>query len=63
MEATRDETTFTVTGRYWSGTYPIEELPRWLAFYRRQREQHPKAGNTYDATIAALEALAGGRRA
>jgi len=58
MKATHDETTFTLTGTYWSATYPLEELPKWLAFYRRQKERFPKAGNSYDETVASLEALA-----
>ena len=58
MKAAHDETTFTLTGNMWSATYPLDELPKWLAFYRRQRSRFPKAGASYDATIAALEALA-----
>ncbi len=57
MKATQDDKTFTLTGRYWSGTFPIEELPKQLAFYRDQREKFPKANGAYDATIAALEKL------
>lgn len=57
MKATRDGDTFTLNGRYWSATYPIEELPRWLAFYRDQREKFPRSGRSYDATIRALEDL------
>ena len=33
MKVTHTETTFSMTGRYWSGTYPISELPKWLRFY------------------------------
>lgn len=58
MKITHDETTFTMTGQQWTGTYPLDELPKWLRFYRSQREQFPKAGTSYDAGIAGLEALA-----
>ncbi|MDP0928474.1 hypothetical protein Q0601_14910 [Paracoccus onubensis] len=58
MKATHDDTTFTLTGRYWTGTFPIEDLPKQLAFYRGQRDKFPKAKGTYDATIEALEKLA-----
>ena len=57
MKATRDDKTFTLSGTYWTGTYPLEELPQWLAFYRRLREASPKSASIYDATIAALESL------
>ena len=57
MKATRDESTFTLQGKFWSGTYPLEDLPKWLAFYRRMRDTHPKAKGAYDGTIKALEAL------
>ncbi|MDQ7263986.1 hypothetical protein NM680_19505 [Paracoccus sp. PS-1] len=57
MKATHDESTFTLTGKIWSATYPLDELPKWLAFYRSRRARFPKAGDSYDATIAALEEL------
>lgn len=57
MKATRDEQTFTLTGQHWSGTYPIEDLPRWLTFYRQQRDLHPKSGHAYDETNLSLETL------
>jgi len=58
MKATHDDTTFTLTGEVWSSTYPLEELPKWLRWYRGQKHRFSKAGGSYDATIAALEALA-----
>jgi hypothetical protein len=58
MKITHDDTTFTITGREWSGTYPLGELGKWLTFYRKQRQDFPKAGTTYEATVAGLEALA-----
>lgn len=58
MKIMHDDKTFTLTGRYWSGTFSIEELPKQLAFYRSQREKFPKAKGAYDATIEALEKLA-----
>ena len=57
MKATRTETTFTLTGRDWSGVYPIEDLPKWLAFYRRMRNVHPSSAPYYDAAVQALEGI------
>lgn len=57
MKATRGGDTFTLQGRYWSGTYPMGELGRWLSFYREQRDRFPKSDGSYDATIQALEGL------
>ncbi|MDS9468590.1 hypothetical protein RGQ15_13555 [Paracoccus sp. MBLB3053] len=57
MKATHDETTFTLTGTYWSGTYPLDELPRWLDFYRRMQVTHPGVAHTYAPAVAALEKL------
>ncbi|WP_283177880.1 hypothetical protein [Gemmobacter sp. 24YEA27] len=53
-----DKQTFTLRVTGWFDTYPISDLPKWLTFYRRMREEHPKSGTSYDATIAALENLA-----
>lgn len=58
MKAVHDDKTFTLIGKYWSGTYPIEQLGEQLAFYRSARERFPKSGTAYDATIEALEELA-----
>ena len=57
MEATRDEKTFTLTGRDWSGVYPLEELPKWTAFYRRMRDAHPSGAPYYDKAVQALEGI------
>ncbi|WP_410217264.1 hypothetical protein [Paracoccus sp. (in: a-proteobacteria)] len=46
-----------MTMKEWSSTYQLDELPKWLEFYRKQREDFPKAGKVYDATIEGLEAL------
>ena len=59
MKITHDDKTFTIRGRDWFGTYPLDDLGKWLAFYRRLREDFPKAGTVYDATIEGLETLAG----
>ena len=58
MNITHDETTFTMSGLHWTGVYPLEELPKWLTFYRKQRRDFPKAGAAYDAAIDGLEKLA-----
>lgn len=57
MKATHDESTFTLRKREWYGTYPLEDLLKWLAFYRKMKREFPKTGTSYDATIAALEKL------
>lgn len=57
MKATHDTTTFTLTGKVWSATYPLETLPGWLAFYRGRAERFPQSRASYDATVAALEQL------
>ncbi|RJL13681.1 hypothetical protein [Paracoccus siganidrum] len=54
---THDESTFTLRKREWHGTYPLEDLPKWLAFYRKMKREFPKSGSAYDETIAALEKL------
>jgi hypothetical protein len=46
---------FTLTGKVWANTYPLEDMPKWLEFYRRQSENFPKADGAYDDIIATLE--------
>jgi len=57
--ATYDSTagTFTLSKGPWSGTFPICDLPKWLDFYRRQRERHPDHAASYNTDVDALEAL------
>lgn len=50
--------TFTMTGTVWSDTYPIEDLSKWLAFYRTLQAEHPKAKGAYDGDVEALDGLA-----
>lgn len=59
-KATIDSTgqTFTLRGGPWSSTYPIADLPKWLAFYRRQQELFPAHAHHYDDDVRALEKLA-----
>ncbi|SMO99925.1 hypothetical protein [Paracoccus laeviglucosivorans] len=57
MNATRDEATFTLTGHYWSSTYPTADLPNWLAFYQRQQDLTPKSAHHYGDTVLKLENL------
>ncbi|MGN6769587.1 MAG: hypothetical protein ACTHJQ_07050 [Rhizobiaceae bacterium] len=47
--------TFTVSKGVWSGTFPAADLPKWLAFYRRQRELFPNHAAFYDDDVKALE--------
>jgi hypothetical protein len=49
--------TFTLSKGPWSGTFPISDLPKWLDFYRRQRELFPAHATAYDADVKALEGL------
>lgn len=42
MKVTHTKTMFTMTGRYWSGTYPLSDLPKWLSFYQRFAQRFPK---------------------
>lgn len=58
MKITHTDTTFSMSCSHWSGTYPVEELPRQLAFYRKMRADFPKSGTAYDVSIEGLEALA-----
>lgn len=57
MKISHDNSMFTMNGSFWSGTYPLDDLPKWLAFYRKQRADFPKARTVYDACVDALEAL------
>ncbi|MGN6304805.1 MAG: hypothetical protein ACTHNH_08320 [Mesorhizobium sp.] len=50
--------TFTLTKGPWSGTFPISELPKWLDFYRRQRDRYPEHAASYTSDVEALEELA-----
>ncbi|GHC16285.1 MULTISPECIES: hypothetical protein [Gemmobacter] len=57
-ELSEDGQSFTLTRGAWSNSYPLADLPKWLAFYRKQPLDFPKSGDSYAASIAALEALA-----
>lgn len=57
MKITHDKSSFKLVGRYWSGTYPLADLPKWLNFYQRLREDLPKSGNSYDECIEELKYL------
>lgn len=52
-----DAQTFTLTRDDWWNTYPIEDLPAWLAFYRRMLKQTGR--ENYRAILAALEGVQG----
>jgi hypothetical protein len=57
MQITIDQAagTFTLTGKVWANSYPLEDMPKWLEFYRRQAENFPKADGAYDDIIGVLE--------
>lgn len=62
MKVTRDGDTFTISGKDWSGTYPLDQLGQQLAFYRGMKADFPKAMGRYDETVEGLEALANSLR-
>ena len=51
-----DGTTFTMARGVWANSYPLADLPKWIAFYRRQAEAHPNRAS-YAEDVQALEAL------
>lgn len=53
-----DSRTYSHVKKSWSNIYPIERLAEWIAFYKKQRQDFPRAGSVYDEDIAALEDLA-----
>lgn len=57
-ELLEDGQTFRIRRDAWFNDYPLDQLAFWIDFYKRLRDQHPKSLHSYDATIAALEALA-----
>jgi hypothetical protein len=50
--------TFTLTKGIWAGTFPISDIPKWLTFYRDQRERYPAHAANYDDDVRALQELA-----
>lgn len=56
VEASEDETSFTLTLGAWSGTLRIDELPGQLKFYRQLRDRKGGAyAEQYAPTVRALE--------
>ena len=51
-----DGTTFTMARGAWANSYPLTDLPKWIAFYRRQAKLHP-GQSSYADDIEALEGL------
>ena len=49
---------YTHSKKAWSNSYPLSRLPEWIAFYKKQRQDFPRAGRIYDEDIEALEAWA-----
>jgi hypothetical protein len=49
--------TFTLKKGVWSGTFPLADLPKWLAFYRDQQQRFPAHAETYADDVKALERL------
>lgn len=46
--------TFTHQKAAWSGTFPLSDLPKWLAFYRQMQERYPVHARTYEPDVRAL---------
>lgn len=51
-----DGATFTMARGAWANTYPVAEMPKWIAFYRRQSELVPDQ-KCYTDDVLALENL------
>jgi hypothetical protein len=49
--------TFTLVKDQWRGTFPIADLPKWLAFYRQQQERYPAHAASYAGDVEALGKL------
>lgn len=47
---------FTMARGAWTNSYPLTELPKWIAFYRRQAELIPDQ-KSYIEDVRALERL------
>lgn len=59
MKVTHTDTTFTITGKYWEGTYPLADFPKWLTFYRKMHDDFPKGRDKYAFIVNELEKLPG----
>lgn len=55
--------TFTLRGTGWHDTYPISDLPKWLAIYRKMDEDFPKSKGVYRNRPIATACLTLGRSA
>lgn len=59
VEASEAGQSFTSTLSAWSGTYPVDALPRQLKFYRQLRDRKNGAyAQHYAPTVRALEEFA-----
>lgn len=59
VEASADGQSFTITLSAWSGTYPLDALPRQLKFYRQLRDRmNGTYAQHYGPTVRALEEFA-----
>jgi hypothetical protein len=59
VEASEDGASFTLTLGAWSGTHPLDALPRQLQFYRQLRDRKNGAyAEHYAPTVRALETFA-----
>lgn len=53
-----DRKSFAMRRGEWTSRYPVSDLPKWLAFYRRQQEIFPAQAEQYAKDFDALEKLA-----
>ena len=59
VKHSEDGHSFTITLSLWSGTYPLDALPRQLKFYRHLRDRKNGAyAKHYEPTVRALEKFA-----
>lgn len=47
--------TFTHDKGEWVGTFPLADLPKWLAFYHDQRVRYPAHARTYEPNVRVLD--------
>jgi hypothetical protein len=49
--------TFTIRRGSWESTFPLSDLPKWIAFYQRQMVLFPDQQTVYAESVKALEQL------
>lgn len=49
-----DAGTYTHQKGTWSGTFPLADMPKWLAFYREQQARYPAHAQSYEQDVRSL---------